>query len=37
MHSSGILRAAAREPLVHFLLLGAAIYALYGILEGSDA
>ncbi len=27
----GTLRAAIREPLVHFLLLGAAIYALYGL------
>jgi len=28
------LRALAREPLVHFLLIGAGIYGLYGILSG---
>lgn len=33
-----IIKQLAREPLVHFLLIGAGIYALYGVLgEDSDA
>src|SRR5882724_7421109 len=30
MKSSSGLRALAREPLLHFILIGAAIFALYG-------
>jgi hypothetical protein len=28
------LKQLARQPLVHFLLIGAAIYALFGFFEG---
>ena len=30
------LKSLAREPLVHFLLIGAGIYALYGVLASGD-
>jgi len=30
------LKAWAREPLVHFLIIGAGIYALYGLLAGGE-
>jgi peptidyl-prolyl cis-trans isomerase C len=30
------LKAWAREPLVHFLIIGAGIYALYGVLAGGE-
>ena len=28
-----ILKRLARDPLIHFLLIGAGIYAAYGLLE----
>ena len=31
------LRAWAREPLVHFLMIGAGIYALFGFVSGGDS
>jgi len=31
------LKAWAREPLVHFLIIGAGIYALYGLLAGGES
>ena len=30
------IKALARAPLIHFLLIGAAIYALYGIIGGNE-